>query len=54
MCEHVGFNEQISKNFGGLYIDTSLTNSYGLNLHTINGLLCSISSFMVKRFIKRL
>lgn len=54
VCEHVGFNEQISKNFGGLYIDTSLTNSYGLNLHTINGLLCSISSFMVKRFIKRL
>jgi len=54
-CEHVEFNKKISNKYGDcLIIDKNLTNSYGLNIHTINILLCSISNFFTKKFIKKI
>jgi len=54
-CEHVEFNKQIYKKYGDcLVLDKSLTNSFGLNLHTINILLCSISNYFANRFIKKI
>ena len=54
-CEHVEFNRKISNKYGDcLIIDKNLTNSYGLNIHTINIFLCSISNFFAKRFIKKI
>lgn len=54
ICEHVFFNKKINKKYKHMYIDRHLTNSYGINKHTINGLLCSVSNFFAKRFLKRL
>ena len=54
-CEHVEFNKKIHKKYGDcLIIDKNLTNSYGLNIHTINIALCSVSNFFTKRFIKKI
>ena len=54
-CEHVEFNKKIIKKYGDcLIIDKNLTNSLGINIHTINILLCSISNFFTKRFIKKI
>ena len=52
-CEHVGLNESIYNKYGGLFIDKNLTNSIGINKHTINGYLCSKSNFLAKRFISK-
>ncbi len=53
-CEHVKLNEDISKKYGGMFIDKLLINSYGINKHSINGLLSSISNFFAKRFISKI
>ena len=37
ICEHVFLNEKISNHKNPLYIDKQLVNSYGINIHTING-----------------
>ena len=54
-CEHVEFNKQIYKKYGDcLVLDNNLTNSFGINLHTINILLCSVSNYFANRFIKKI
>lgn len=54
-CEHVEFNKQIYKKCGNcLVLDKNLTNSFGINLHTINILLCSASNYFANRFIKKI
>ncbi len=54
-CEHVEFNKQICKKYGDcLVLDKNLTNSFGINLHTINILLCSASNYFANRFIKKI
>ena len=54
-CEHVEFNKQIYKKYGNcLVLDKNLTNSFGINLHTINILLCSVSNYFANRFIKKI
>jgi hypothetical protein len=53
-CEHVLFNLKIHQKYGNLYIDKKLTNSFGINIHTINIILCSCFNFFAKRFIKKL
>ena len=53
-CEHVLFNLKIHHKYGNLYIDKKLTNSFGINIHTINIILCSCFNFFAKRFIKKL
>ena len=54
-CEHVEFNKQIYKKYGDcLVLDKNLTNSFGINLHTINILLCSVSNYFANRFIKKI
>lgn len=54
-CEHVEFNKSIYKKYGkNLFIDKNFINSSGLNIHTINGLLCSLSNFFSKRFLKKI
>jgi len=52
--EHVVFNEKINKKFGNLFIDKKLINSSGINVHTFNGILCSISNYFVERFLKKI
>lgn len=52
-CEHVGLNECIYNKYGGLFIDKNLTNSIGINKHTINRYLCSKSNLLSKRFISK-
>tara|TARA_B100000900_G_scaffold411973_1_gene432746 strand:+ start:5964 stop:6809 length:846 start_codon:yes stop_codon:yes gene_type:complete len=54
-CEHVEFNKKICNKYGEcLIIDKNFTNSYGINIHTINILLCSFSNFFTKKFIKKI
>jgi len=53
-CEHVMFNLKINQKYGNLYIDKKLTNSFGINLHTINIILCSYFNYFAKRFIKKI
>lgn len=54
-CEHVQFNLQIYKKYGNkLIIDKNFMNSYGLNIHTFNTLICCISNFFSRRFIKKI
>lgn len=53
-CEHVSLNENINLKYGGLYIDKKLTNCYGINKHTLNGYLSSISNFFAKRFLRKM
>ena len=53
-CEHVKFNKDINDKYGKLYIDQKLINSYGINKHTINGILCSNSVFFAKRFLNKI
>ena len=53
ICEHVFLNEKISNHKNPLYIDKQLVNGYGVNIHTINGLLCSKFNFFAKRFLKK-
>ncbi len=54
-CEHVEFNKQIYNKYGNcLVLDKNLTNSFGINLHTINILLCSASNYFANRFIKKI
>ena len=53
-CEHVILNESLSKKYGNLYIDRKLYNSTGINIHTINGLLCSNLNFFAKRFYSKI
>mgnify|MGYP001242620515 CR=1 FL=1 len=53
-CEHVSLNEDINLKYGRLYIDKKLTNCYGINKHTLNGYLSSISNFFAKRFLKKM
>ena len=53
-CEHVLFNLKINKKYGNLYIDKKLTNSFGINTHTINIILCSYINYFAKRFIKKI
>ena len=54
-CEHVGFNKKIYNKYGDcLVLDKNLTNSYGINIHTINILLCSVSNYFANRFIKKI
>ena len=54
-CEHVEFNKQIYKKYGNcLVLDKNLTNSFGINIHTINILLCSASNYFANRFIKKI
>lgn len=53
-CEHVEINKKIKKKYGDVYIDTKLINSYGINKHTLNGLISSKSDFFAKRFIKKI
>lgn len=53
-CEHVMFNLKINNKYGNLYIDKKLTNSFGINLHTINIILCSCFNYFAKRFIKKI
>ena len=53
-CEHVKFNKDIDNKYGKLYIDKNLINSYGINKHTINGILCSNSVFFAKRFLNKI
>ena len=53
-CERVILNESLSKKYGNLYIDRKLYNSTGINIHTINGLLCSNLNFLQKDFIVKL
>ena len=53
-CEHVEFNKQIYKKYGNcLVLDKNLTNSFGINIHTINILLCSASNYFANRFINK-
>ena len=52
--EHVEFNKKIYNKYGDcLVLDKNLTNSYGINIHTINILLCSVSNYFANRFIKK-
>ena len=54
-CEHVEFNKQIYKKYGNcLVLDKNLTNSFGINIHTINILLCSASNYFANRFINKI
>ena len=54
-CEHVEFNKQIYKKYVNcLVLDKNLTNSFGINIHTINILLCSASNYFANRFIKKI
>ena len=54
-CEHVEFNKKIYNKYGDcLVLDKNLTNSYGINIHTINILLCSVSNYFANRFIKKI
>ena len=53
-CEHVKFNENINKKYGGLFIDKQLINSNGINKHTIAGILASKIIFFSKRFFSNL
>ena len=54
-CEHVEFNKQIYNKYGNcLVLDKNLTNSFGINIHTINILLCSASNYFANRFIKKI
>ena len=54
-CEHVEFNKKIYNKYGDcLVLDKNLTNSYGINIHTINILLCSVSNYLANRFIKKI
>ena len=54
-CEHVEFNKQIYKKYGNcLVLDKNLTNSFGINIHTLNILLCSASNYFANRFIKKI
>ena len=53
-CEHVKLNEDLNLKYGNLYIDKNLINSSGINKHTINGYLSSISNFFAKRFIQKI
>ncbi len=53
-CEHVYFNTNINKKFGNMFIDKKLINSSGINIHTINGFLCSYFNFFARRFLKKL
>ena len=54
-CEHVEFNKKIYNKYGDcLVLDKNLTNSYGINIHTINILLCSASNYFANRFIKKI
>lgn len=53
-CEHVYFNANINKKFGNMFIDKKLINSSGINIHTINGFLCSYFNFFARRFLKKL
>ena len=52
-CEHVKLNKDLSKKYGNLFIDFKLINSYGINIHTINGILCSNINFFAKRFFEK-
>ena len=53
--EHVEFNKKIYNKYGDcLVLDKNLTNSYGINIHTINILLCSVSNYFANRFIKKI
>jgi hypothetical protein len=55
VSEHVAFHKSIYKKYGkNLFIDKNLINSSGLNMHTINGFLCSLSDFYCKRFLKKI
>ncbi len=55
VSEHVEFHKSIYKKYGkNLFIDKNLINSSGINIHTINGLLCSLSSFFCKRFLRKI
>lgn len=53
-CEHVKFNENINEKYGGLFIDKQLINSYGINKHTIAGILASKIKYFSKRFFLNL
>tara|TARA_B100000963_G_scaffold350523_1_gene360877 strand:+ start:1019 stop:1849 length:831 start_codon:yes stop_codon:yes gene_type:complete len=53
-CEHVKLNEDINKKYGGMFIDKLLFNSYGLNIHSINGLISAVSNIFAKRFINKI
>lgn len=53
-CEHVSLNKNINLKYGGLYIDKKLTNCYGINKHTLNGYLSSVSNFFAKRFLRKM
>ena len=53
-CEHVKLNERLNAEFGKLFIDKELLNSYGINKHTLNGFLCSKINFFAKRFYSKL
>lgn len=53
-CEHVKFNENLNEKYGGLMIDKQLTNSNGINKHTIAGILASKINYFSKRFFSNL
>ncbi|WP_440657157.1 hypothetical protein [Candidatus Pelagibacter sp. HIMB1509] len=54
VCEHVGLNKRLHKKYGKLYIDKKLINGHGINIHTINGLLCFYFEYFAKRFFKKI
>lgn len=53
-CEHVSLNKNIHKKFGQMFVDKRLINSSGVNIHTINGFLCSYFNYFAKRFLKKI
>lgn len=54
-CEHVEFHKKIYNKYGEcLVIDKNFTNSYGINIHTLNILVCSLSNFFTRRFIRKI
>ena len=53
-CEHVKFNENLNEQYGGLMLDKQLTNSNGINKHTITGILASKINYFSKRFFSNL
>jgi hypothetical protein len=53
-CEHVGLSKQLNNKYGNLYIDKKLTNSYGINTHTLNGILCSYHDYFAYRFKEKI
>ena len=46
--------QKLNDKYGGLFIDKKLINNSGINLHTINGLLCSKFNYFAKRFLHNL